>query len=151
MTTPLEDLIRTTLSDLAEEAPTVQDQLIPAERRARKRRHTTVTLSVAGAIAAVLVGAPIAVAATHGDAPPPAAPRPPAPTAVPSISGPAPTAVPSPSGPFPTAVPSPRPSRPGGADLPSPSAPFPTSTAVPSPSRPAPSPTAPVPSPSPRR
>ena len=35
MTSPLEDLIRDTLTDLAEEAPTVQDQLPPAERRAR--------------------------------------------------------------------------------------------------------------------
>ncbi|MEU2169057.1 hypothetical protein ABZ524_15265, partial [Micromonospora chersina] len=74
MTTPFEDLIRATLSDLAEEAPRVQDQLTPAERRFRNRRRTTLTLGAAGVVAAVLIGAPIALAAGGGDAPRPAAP-----------------------------------------------------------------------------
>ncbi|TDC57749.1 hypothetical protein E1258_21555, partial [Micromonospora sp. KC207] len=66
MTTPLENLIRDTLSDLAEEAPTVQDQLTRAERRARTRRRATMATSALGALAAVLIGAPIAMATSGG-------------------------------------------------------------------------------------
>ncbi|MEU5528309.1 hypothetical protein ABZ744_15315 [Micromonospora chersina] len=146
MTTPFEDLIRATLSDLAEEAPRVQDQLTPAERRFRNRRRTTLTVGAAGVMAAVLIGAPIALAAGGGDAPRPAAPPAPAgttappspagPTVVPSPSGTA-TAMPSPPGdpaPSPSATQPGRPSRPGGP-VPSPSGPG-DPTAVPSPSGP---------------
>ncbi|MER6596609.1 hypothetical protein ABT214_33105, partial [Micromonospora purpureochromogenes] len=68
MTSPLEDLIRTTLTDLAEEAPTVQDQLPPAERRARTRRRATVTMGAVGTLAAVLIAAPLAIAQAGSDA-----------------------------------------------------------------------------------
>ncbi|MFI2646434.1 hypothetical protein [Micromonospora fulviviridis] len=160
MTTPFEDLIRATLSDLAEEAPRVQDQLTPAERRFRNRRRTTLTLGAAGVVAAVLIGAPIALAA-GGEAPRPAAPPTPAgttappspaePTVVPSPSGTA-TAVPSPPGdpapPSPSATPPGRPSRPGGP-VPSPSGPG-DPTAVPSPSGPGEPEPWPIPTPTPR-
>ncbi|MBY8874360.1 hypothetical protein K7640_21240 [Micromonospora sp. PLK6-60] len=125
MTGPIEDLIRATLSDLAEEAPTVQDQLIPAERRARSRQRTTVTLGVAGVAAAVLLGAPIALAASRDDAPPPFAPG--------STAIPSPTLPPSPSGPWlitPSDTPTPPPS-PSGSWLFTPSG---TPTPPPSPS-----------------
>lgn len=85
MTTPFENLIRATLSDLAEEAPPVQDQLTPAERRVRNRRRTTMALSAAGTIAAVLVATPFAIASTRTDAPRPAAPSA-RPTPSPSVS-----------------------------------------------------------------
>jgi len=85
VTTPFENLIRATLSDLAEEAPPVQDQLTPAERRVRNRRRTTMALSAAGTIAAVLVATPFAIASTRTDAPRPAAPSA-RPTPSPSVS-----------------------------------------------------------------
>ncbi|MEV4725842.1 hypothetical protein AB0K29_19525, partial [Micromonospora humida] len=66
MTTPLENLIRVTLSDLAEEAPTVHDHLNRAERRARSRRRVTITMSAAGVLAAMLIATPLAMAASSG-------------------------------------------------------------------------------------
>ncbi|TYB36424.1 hypothetical protein FXF50_19285 [Micromonospora sp. AP08] len=154
-------MIRATLSDLAEEAPGVQDQLTPAERRFRNRRRTTMTLGAACVVAAVLIGAPIALAAGGGEAPRPAAPATPAgttappspaePTVVPSPSGTA-TALPStpgdPTAPSPSATPPGRPGRPGGP-VPSPSGPG-DPTAVPSPSGPGEPEPWPTPTPTPR-
>lgn len=105
MTSPLEDLIRTTLTELAEEAPPVRDQLPPAQRRVRNRRRVTVTMGAVGALAAVLIAAPLAVARTGSDAPQPAAPTAPPP-------GPA---EPTPS-PRSDAPPEPRPPQPGPVD-----------------------------------
>ncbi|WP_194821182.1 hypothetical protein [Micromonospora sp. S-DT3-3-22] len=126
MTTPIENLIRATLSDLAEEAPTVHDHLNRAERRARSRRRATITMSAVGVLAAVLIGTPLAMAASGGgDAPPavpattpsgpPAAPVPAAVTDPPvdqdartgrGAPAPARTAIPAPPGkPASTAVP----------------------------------------------
>ncbi|TDB69981.1 hypothetical protein E1165_27120, partial [Micromonospora sp. KC723] len=74
MTSPIEHLLRTTLTDLAEEAPTVEDQLTRAERRLRTRRRATVTMGAVGTLAAILIGAPLALAASGGDGGRPAAP-----------------------------------------------------------------------------
>ncbi|MGX4652225.1 hypothetical protein ACWCHM_00855 [Micromonospora sp. SCSIO 07396] len=74
MTTPIENLIRATLSDLAEEAPTVHDHLNRAERRARSRRRATITMSAAGVLAAMLIATPFAMAAGRGGDAPPAVP-----------------------------------------------------------------------------
>ncbi|MEH1054350.1 hypothetical protein V6U89_03940 [Micromonospora sp. CPCC 206171] len=123
MTSPLEDLIRTTLTDLAEEAPTVQDQLPPAERRARTRRRATITMGAVGTLAAVLIAAPLAIAQTGSDAPRPAAPT--APTPAPRSAEP----IPSPS----SETPAPRP------PLPGPSTPQTPPPGVPSPVRAVPS------------
>ncbi|GAB3953841.1 hypothetical protein [Micromonospora vulcania] len=101
MTESFEHLIRSTLTDLAEEAPIVHDQLSRAERRVRNRRRVTVTMGAVGTLAAVLIATPLALAATGSDQPRPAAPSPSGPVAVPSPP------VPSPSGPI--AVPSPKP------------------------------------------
>ena len=126
MTSPLEDLIRTTLTDLAEEAPTVQDQLPPAERRARTRRRATVAMGAVGTLAAVLIAAPLAIARTGPDTPRPAAPTaPPTPSPRPTEPTPSPSSDPTPA---------PRP------PLPSPSAPqTPPPPGVPSPIRALPS------------
>ncbi|MEO3773677.1 hypothetical protein [Micromonospora sp. B9E7] len=100
MTDPFERLIRSTLTDLAEEAPIVHDQLNRAERRVRNRRRATVTMGAVGALAAILVATPFALAATGSDAPPPAVPSPAGPAPVPSPPVPtpsAPTVVPTPS------------------------------------------------------
>lgn len=107
MTEPFEHLIRSTLTDLAEEAPIVHDQLSRAERRVRNRRRATVTLGAVSTLAAILIATPIALAATGSDGPPPAVPSPAGPVTVPSPP------VPSPSAPttVPTVVPSP-----GGAE-----------------------------------
>ncbi|MEK8109384.1 hypothetical protein NKG94_41730 [Micromonospora sp. M12] len=48
MTEPFEHLIRSTLTDLAEEAPIVHDQLSQAEQRVRNRRRATVTMGAVG-------------------------------------------------------------------------------------------------------
>ncbi|MEH1168095.1 hypothetical protein V6V47_22195 [Micromonospora sp. CPCC 205539] len=103
MTDPFEHLIRSTLTDLAEEAPIVQDQLSQAERRVRNRRRATVGLGAVGTLAALLIATPIALAATGSDQPQPAAPSPSSPAVVPSPPVPSPsepTAVPSPSDPI---------------------------------------------------
>ncbi|MBG6069693.1 hypothetical protein [Micromonospora ureilytica] len=106
MTEPFEHLIRSTLTDLAEEAPIVHDQLSRAERRVRNRRRATVTAGAVGTLAAILIATPIALAATGSDEPPPAVPSPAGPAAVPSPPVPTPSAR--------TAVPTIEPS-PGGA------------------------------------
>ncbi|CCH21257.1 hypothetical protein [Micromonospora lupini] len=101
MTEHFENLIRSTLTDLAEEAPIVHDQLSRAERRVRNRRRATVTVGAASTLAAILIATPIALAATGSDEPPPAVPSPAGPAVVPSPAVPtpsAPTAVPSPGG-----------------------------------------------------
>lgn len=105
MTDPFESLIRSTLTDLAEEAPIVHDQLNRAERRFRNRRRATVTMGAVGTLAAILIAAPIALAASGSDGPPPAVPSPAGPAAVPDPSG-APPGVPSRPG-LPAPVPSP--------------------------------------------
>ncbi|MET7964074.1 hypothetical protein [Micromonospora zamorensis] len=108
MIDPFESLIRSTLTDLAEEAPIVHDQLNRAERRVRNRRRATVTMGAVGTLAAILIAAPIALAASGSDGPPPAVPSPAGPAAVPSPPVPTPSVpavTPSPAGP--TAVPSP--------------------------------------------
>lgn len=90
MTDPFEVLLRSTLSDMAEEAPTVQDALSKAERQVRHRRLTTVALSTAGVAVALMIGAPLAFA-DGGKGDPPASPVQPAqiaPSTVPSTSGP---------------------------------------------------------------
>ncbi|MBQ0993368.1 hypothetical protein KBX08_25170 [Micromonospora sp. H61] len=103
MTEPFEHLIRSTLTDLAEEAPIVHDQLSRAERRVRNRRRVTVTVGAVSTLAAILIATPLALAATGSDEPPPAVPSPAGPAAVPSPP------VPTPSAPttVPTVVPSP--------------------------------------------
>ncbi|MFF0151334.1 hypothetical protein [Micromonospora sp. NPDC005203] len=98
MTDPFEHLIRSTLTDLAEEAPIVHDQLTGAERRVRNRRRATVTMGAVGTLAAILIATPLALASTGSDEAPPAAPSPAGPAAVPGPPAPdlsAPTAVPS--------------------------------------------------------
>ncbi|MBE1485195.1 hypothetical protein [Plantactinospora soyae] len=80
MTTPFEDLIRSTLSELAEETPTMTDPFTGAERRARLRRRTTLTLAGVGTAAVMLIAAPIAIAATRQ----PVDQRPAAPTVSPT-------------------------------------------------------------------
>ncbi|MEV4120950.1 hypothetical protein [Micromonospora sp. NPDC049645] len=108
MTEPFEHLIRRTLTDLAEEAPIVHDQLSRAERRVRNRRRATVTVGAVSTLAAILIATPFAVAATGSDEPPPAVPSPAGPAAVPSPPVPTPSA--------PTAVP--MESSPRGAEMP---------------------------------
>ncbi|MFG1915582.1 hypothetical protein [Micromonospora sp. NPDC048898] len=105
MTDPFEHLIRRTLTDLAEEAPIVHDQLNRAERRVRNRRRATVTMGAVGTLAAILIATPIALASTGSDEAPPAAPSPAGSAAVPGPPAPesfAPTVVatvvPSPGG-----------------------------------------------------
>lgn len=70
MTEPFEHLIRSTLTDLAEEAPIVHDQLSRAERLVRNRRRATVTVGAVSTLAAILIATPIALAATGSDEPP---------------------------------------------------------------------------------
>ncbi|MGW3897800.1 hypothetical protein ACWD6L_21690, partial [Micromonospora profundi] len=83
MTDPFEHLIRSTLTDLAEEAPIVHDQLSRAERRVRRQRRATVTMGAVGTVAAILIAAPIALAASGSEQPRPAAPSPAGPAAEP--------------------------------------------------------------------
>ncbi|SBT51131.1 hypothetical protein [Micromonospora narathiwatensis] len=146
MTTPFENLIRATLSDLAEEAPPVQDQLTPAERRVRNRRRTTMALSAAGTIAAVLVATPFAIASTRSDAPRPAAPSA-RPTPSPSVSF-DPSARPSPRESYRSPVPIASSTVPGR--LPDGRLPMPAASPSPSPETASPSPRMPGASPSPR-
>ncbi|RQX05858.1 hypothetical protein DLJ58_24990, partial [Micromonospora arida] len=91
MTEPFEHLIRSTLTDLAEEAPIVHDQLSRAERRVRNRRRATVTVGAVSTLAAILIATPLALAATGSDEPPPAVPSPAGPAAVPSPPVPTPS------------------------------------------------------------
>ncbi|WP_432900504.1 hypothetical protein ACQP1S_27250 [Micromonospora matsumotoense] len=149
MTTPFENLIRATLTDLAEEAPTVHDQLPRAEHRARTRRRATVTMSAVGALAAVLIAAPIAMAASGGRDAPPAVPAS-TPSGPPAAPAPAPARTAPPADPAPltgrTAAP-----EPPVLPLPAaPGAPVPAQTAPPldqprtgNPAAPAPAVTAP--------
>ncbi|MEV0268045.1 hypothetical protein AB0H43_04645 [Hamadaea sp. NPDC050747] len=132
-----DDFLRSTLSELAEEAVPVNltQRAVVAARRKR-----VTTLTIAGvAVATILIGTPIAVAAAGGG-PTPAAPSPSPSAPAPSPSGPAP----SPSSPVPS------PSASGPANVPSPSSP----AGAPKPSRsqpsnfPSPSPTSVRPSPS---
>ncbi|MGC4895305.1 hypothetical protein [Micromonospora sp. DT31] len=67
MSDPFEGLLRSTLTDIAEEAPTVQDSLTRAERRARGRRRNTVAAGAAGILAVLVIGAPLAYADRGGD------------------------------------------------------------------------------------
>ncbi|GIJ78781.1 hypothetical protein SAMN05443287_11644 [Micromonospora phaseoli] len=84
MNTPIDDLIRSTLTDLAEEAVPM-NLADSAVDRARKRRTLTVSVGVAGVVAALMVGTPLAFAAVNRDAPPPSAPADQAPAASPSL------------------------------------------------------------------
>ncbi|MGV9766081.1 hypothetical protein [Micromonospora tulbaghiae] len=68
MSDPFEGLLRSTLTDIAEEAPTVQDSLTRAERRVRNRRRNTVAAGAAGILAVLVIGAPFAYA-SRGDDP----------------------------------------------------------------------------------
>ncbi|MET8463920.1 hypothetical protein [Micromonospora zamorensis] len=130
MIDPFESLIRSTLTDLAEEAPIVHDQLNRAERRVRNRRRATVTMGAVGTLAAILIATPIALAASGSDGPPPAVPSPAGPAAVPSPPVPTPSA--------PTLVPlesSPKAEMPPGKRIGPPGVPG-RPTATPSPSTP---------------
>ncbi|PWU46441.1 hypothetical protein DLJ47_32630, partial [Micromonospora sp. S4605] len=80
MTDPFEHLLRSNLSELAEEAPIVQDPLSKAERRARNRRRNTMAASAAAVLAAVVIATPIAFADSGGNDGRPAQPANPAPT-----------------------------------------------------------------------
>ena len=73
MNTPIDDLIRSTLTDIAEEAVPM-DLADSAVARARRRRTLTVSIGVAGVAAALMVGTPLAMAAVKRDSPPPSAP-----------------------------------------------------------------------------
>ena len=68
MSDPFEGLLRSTLNDIAEEAPTVQDSLTRAERRVRNRRRNSVAAGAAGILAVLVIGAPFAYA-SRGDDP----------------------------------------------------------------------------------
>ena len=74
MSDPFEGLLRSTLTDIAEEAPTVQDSLTRAERRVRNRRRNTVAAGAAGILAVLVIGAPFAYAGRGDD--PVISPRP---------------------------------------------------------------------------
>ncbi|MCZ7476907.1 MULTISPECIES: hypothetical protein [unclassified Micromonospora] len=67
MSDPFEGLLRATLTDIAEEAPTVQDSLTRAERRVRNRRRNTVAAGAAGVLAVLVIGAPFAYASRDDD------------------------------------------------------------------------------------
>lgn len=64
MTSRFEDLVRSTLTDLAEEIPLVEDQTERAVARARRRRTTLMVASAAAVAAALAVGMPLAYAAS---------------------------------------------------------------------------------------
>ncbi len=68
MSDPFEGLLRSTLTDIAEEAPTVRDSLTRAERRARSRRRNTVAAGAAGVLAVLVISAPFAYAGRGDDA-----------------------------------------------------------------------------------
>ncbi|MFF0102833.1 hypothetical protein ACFYO8_26260 [Micromonospora sp. NPDC005257] len=68
MSDPFEGLLRSTLTDIAEEAPTVRDSLTRAERRARGRRRNTVAAGAAGVLAVLVISAPFAYAGRGDDA-----------------------------------------------------------------------------------
>ena len=68
MSDPFEGLLRSTLTDIAEEAPTVRDSLTRAERRARSRRRNTVAAGAAGILAVLVISAPFAYASRGDDA-----------------------------------------------------------------------------------
>ncbi|MGQ5261728.1 hypothetical protein ACTWLT_13295 [Micromonospora sp. ZYX-F-536] len=120
MTDSFEHLIRSTLTDLAEEAPIVHDQLSRAERRVRNRRRATVTMGAVGTLAAILIATPLALAGTGSDQPRPAAPNPAVEPDLPAPSPSGPAVEPGPVAPGPPGVPG----RPGPAGAPSPSGPI---------------------------
>jgi hypothetical protein len=140
MTSPFDDLIRSTLSEIAEEAIPV-NLTQRAVGTARRRRAVTLTLSGV-AVAAILVGTPIAVNAGKGGPAQPAGPKP-SPSGVQETVTPYVSVVPTPGDTPPTITPSP--SAPGGAKgaltpsgsgKPSPTMPpaYPSPSVVPSPS-----------------
>ncbi len=107
MINPIEDLIRITLVDLTEEVPSVPDLTQPAFDRARRHRTTMSLIGAAGLTAAVLIGTPLAYAATSGSHSPQTAAHQ---GATPSPTKPSGAPTPSPSGthggcPTPTAPP----------------------------------------------
>jgi len=148
MTSPFDDLIRSTLSEIAEEATPVN---LTHRAVGTARRRRTVTLALSGvAVVAILVGTPFAVSAAqdgggHGQ---PAGPKP-SPSDVQATAPPAPTGQPTPSPGGGTVEPTPssstggpKPSPSGSAESPVPS-PSPSDgevTATPSGSFPPPSP-----------
>ncbi|GAA1388879.1 hypothetical protein [Catellatospora chokoriensis] len=89
MNSPFETLVRTALTDVADEASPV-DLTSRALGLARRRRRTAAITLAAAAVAAVLVGAPLAITAADRDTPPAAvtssAPAP-APSASPADRG----------------------------------------------------------------
>lgn len=93
MNTPIDDLIRSTLTDLAKEAVPM-NLADSAVARARRRRTLTVSVGVAGVVAALMIGTPLAMAAVNRDATPPSAPadQPPADFPSPSPINPGPSA-----------------------------------------------------------
>ncbi|PMR61223.1 hypothetical protein C1A38_09720 [Verrucosispora sp. ts21] len=100
MNTPIDDLIRSTLTDLAEEAVPM-NLTDSAVARARRRRTLTVSVGVAGVVAALMVGTPLALAVSR-DAPPSA------PADQPPVDFPSPvpiSPVPSPPADLPSPVP----------------------------------------------
>jgi ABC-type phosphate/phosphonate transport system permease subunit len=100
VTDPVEDLIRITLSELAEETPVVRNPASHVMKEAGRRRAIVLALSAAGAVAAVAIATPLAMAATQNHPPTPASVT----TAVPSSPS---QPIPSPSGPS-QPIPSPR-------------------------------------------
>ncbi|MCT2279070.1 hypothetical protein M3G91_15740 [Micromonospora chalcea] len=122
MSDPFEGLLRSTLTDIAEEAPTVRDSLTRAERRARSRRRNTVAAGAAGILAVLVISAPFAYASRGDDA----------------VISPQPgTSVPQPSRsepvPGPPGVPSPVPVGPDGRRMPDGADPAPPGVASPVP------------------
>ncbi|MEU2187108.1 hypothetical protein ACH49A_11195 [Micromonospora sediminicola] len=140
MTDPFEHVLRTTLTEIAEEAPTVQDSLTRAERRVRHRRRNTVMVGTAGLLAALVIAAPFAYA-DRGDDGPPSRPATIVPKPSPSgpdepVPGPPGEPVPSPGGARGTVPPPPGAP---GTPVPSPSGtarPVPPSAGAPAPGRP---------------
>ncbi|WP_051367144.1 hypothetical protein [Hamadaea tsunoensis] len=121
MSTPFEALLRSTLSEIAEEAIPV-NLTSRAHAQAEKRRTVRVITIAVTAGVAVLIGTPLAFAAAeHAVTPAAPSPSPSAivtPTVKPTPSD-YPTAAPSPSSPG--NLPSPSPSDPGNFPSPSPS------------------------------
>jgi hypothetical protein len=88
---PFEDLIRTTLSDLAEEATPV-DLSKHAIARAARRRTVTLSVTAAGVVAAVVIGTPLAFAAANHSSPGDGGPHPvPSPSSSEVVPGPVPS------------------------------------------------------------
>ncbi|PZF82796.1 hypothetical protein C1I99_31350, partial [Micromonospora deserti] len=66
MTSPFEELIKSTLTNLAEETPAVKDQMTRVEGRIARRRKMTFAVAVASVAVAGLIATPLAVASTQG-------------------------------------------------------------------------------------